>query len=367
MFSQKFDYFSIKKLLDQQAPALNISEIQSILESSLSLEGAAKLIASFDNSFAREIILKKAVQVRQEKWRGKLFLIPPLYISNGDEKKGGCLDSCSYCPWDHNKSFKEKLKRLSAFETEKETKFLIEKGYRDIELVSATDSAFLNAKNVFDYIVATKKAGAKNVGINFFPLKSVDDYHELAKAGCTFSIVWQETYCPSTYKKMHSKGPKSDMQYRLDAQDRALQGGIKTAGVAFLGGLNDWKLEALSTLTHALYLRDEYGANIIFGMPRLKSNTFSDYSDEAYCFVGAIYSLAIPEALPWFSTREVFELSARASEGGGCVFTLDSSTEVGGYTRNSGYSQFPVYSKSFSEGVEWLNGLGFDVNNELPW
>jgi hypothetical protein len=138
--------------------------------------------------------------------------------------------------------------------------------------------------------------------------------------------------------------------------------------------LADWRLEALVTIAHAQYLRKEYGANIIFGMPRWKhgAGVLIDvapafYGDAEYEFVGALCSLAIPSALPWFSTREHFDLSARCARGGGCLFTLDCSTSVGGYSSSDGFAQFPVYSRPFPEGIKWLRSLGFDPQIHLPW
>lgn len=368
MFSQNFSSLKIRELLEDKAPTT--SEVQSILDSSeISLVGTAKLLLALDDDSARNLIFEKATQVRRKKWGNQLFLMPPLYISDGDPEKGGCLDHCRYCLWRHGNVPKAKLKRLSVSETATEARILLGMGYQDIEIVSATDPILLDAKKASEYIRSVKKVGTNNIGINFFPLKTSDDYQQLAEAGCTFSIVWQETYFPKTYRIMHPKGPKSNMTYRLDAQDRALQGGIKNVGLAFLGGLTDWKYEALSTIAHAIYLRSKYNAHIIFGMPRLKGNLVAsvNYSDEAYRFVGAIYSLVMPDALPWFSTREVFELSTEAAKGGGCIFTLDCSTEVGGYTRKNGFAQFPVYSRSFAEGFEWLGKLGFNVQTTLPW
>jgi 2-iminoacetate synthase len=319
-------------------------------------------------------IIKEAIVRRKKLWRNRLFLMPPLYISDGDPNRQGCLDYCIYCPWRHGNVPSDKLKRLTAAETNSEAGYLLQLGYGDIELVAATDSELLNSQNAARMVVATREAGAKNVGINFFPLKRTEDYRTLAEVGCAFAIVWQETYLPDVYAEMHPRGPKMNMEYRLDAHDRALHGGIKTVGLAFLGGLADWRFEVLATIQHARYLQEEFGANVIFGMPRWKNGAGipihvapAFYGDKEYELVGALYSLAIPDALVWFSTREHFELSARCARGGGCIFTLDCSTEVGGYTRKEGFAQFPVYSKTFADGVEWLKSLGFQPEIHLPW
>ncbi|MBI4050693.1 MAG: hypothetical protein HY396_01815 [Candidatus Doudnabacteria bacterium] len=373
MFSEYFEPEKLAQLLIWETRSAD--KVGDLLRrESFDLPNLAQLILASDHEPFRLEVIAEAIRRRDEVWQKRLFLMPPLYISDGDPSIGGCLDYCVYCPWRHGNVPYDKLIRMNPEEVRKEAIHLLQLGYGDIELVAATDPELLNGQKAARMVIATRKAAARNVGINFFPLKQVDDYRLLADAGCTFTIVWQETYAAESYKEIHSHGPKANMQYRLDAHDHALQGGIKTAGVAFLGGLADWRFDALVTLDHALYLRKEYGANIIFGMPRWKYGAGTPmhtapafYGDKEYEFVGALYSLAIPEALPWFSTREHFDLSARCAKGGGCMFTLDCSTEVGGYTKQGGFAQFPVYSRSFSEGVEWLRNLGFNPQIHLPW
>lgn len=379
MFSKYFSTLKIERALkdNHRVSMKGVREIlsrNSILgfEGNVCLNDFGKLIMAYDDDHKRGLIIQSAKKMRKVKWNNRLFLMPPLYISSGDKKRGGCLDHCVYCQWHNGNVPKEKIVRMDYKEVQTETKLLLNIGYGDVELVSATDPVLFDGKSAGKYVRASKEAGAQNIGINFFPLKSAADYSALAKAGCTFVIVWQETYSASTYQKMHPSGPKSNMEYRLNAHDRALQGGIKTVGVAFLGGLSDWRYEAISTIAHAKYLREEYRANIIFGMPRWKKGASANispypYDDQMYEFVGALYSLAIPESLPWFSTREDFSLSAKAAQGGGCIFTLDCSTEVGGYSHKNNTPQFPVFSKSYKEGVKWLNQIGFKTETHLPF
>lgn len=375
MFSKYFDS-QIQKLQYYSASRNppKARDLEYMLEKeSFDLLDVAWLTHCFSDSLLCERIINEAVHRRRERWRDTLFLMPPLYVSNGDQKRG-CLDHCVYCPWRRGNVPVEQLVRMCPDEVSRETTHLLSLGYSDVELVAATDPKLLAIQNATRMVAAAREAGAQNVGINFFPLKRVDDYCVLADAGCTFAIVWQETYLYEIYTKIHPRGPKADVRYRLNAHDRALQGGIKTVGVAFLGGLADWRYEALATLGHAFYLHKEYGANIIFGMPRWKGGAGIPmrtapvfYGDKEYEFVGALYSLAIPESLVWFSTREHFNLSARCAKGGGCIFTLDCSTQVGGYTKKGGVAQFPVYSQSLNDGAQWLRNLGFNPQTVLPW
>lgn len=373
MFSKHFSSGYIASLLQAKQPAA--AEIKELLRrESFDITHLSRLVLGAREESARRAIIETAVQVRLERWHGKVFLMPPLYVSSGDAAYGGCLDYCMYCPWRNGNVPSDQLIHLTADEVCAESAYLLHLGYGDIELVAATDPKLLKAQGAAECVAAAKKAGARNVGINFFPLRRSEDYKVLVASGCTFVVVWQETYAEGIYRQLHPRGPKANFPYRLDAHDRVLQGGVKTVGVAFLGGLADWHFDALATLTHAQYLRQEYGANIIFGMPRWKNGSGtpmrvspSFYGDGTYELVGALYSLAMPDALPWFSTREHFDLSLECARGGGCVFTLDCSTEVGGYTRQGGSAQFPVYTRGFNEGVAWLRQHDLQPQIHLPW
>ncbi|MCL5667047.1 MAG: hypothetical protein M1383_04735 [Patescibacteria group bacterium] len=373
MFSEKFNPRFIRSLL--HSTPLSLAEVASLVNQyPLNLEQSAFLLSASDNAAACKLVIEAACKLRSARWQRRLFLMPPLYISDGDPGRGGCLDHCVYCPWRNGNIPIQHLKRLPPEAVAFEARHLLSLGYGDVELVAATDSKLLKAERAAEFVKAAKSAGAKNIGINLFPFRQPENYRQLVLAGCTFTIVWQETYQAGIYRKMHPKGPKANFNYRLNAHDRALIGGIKAVGLAFLGGLADWRFETLAAIAHAQYLKEEYGANIIFGMPRWKNGAGipmklapNSYGDQEFEFVGALYSLAVPDSLLWFSTREHFDLSARCAKGGGCMFTLDCSTEVGGYTQKGGFAQFPVYTRSFGEGVKWLQQLGFDPKVNLPW
>ncbi len=333
------------------------------------------LVANYADPEIRQVIIEKATQSRRQNWQDQLFLMPPFYISND------CMDQCLYCDYRKGQPPTASLLTLEPEEVRARTKDLIKQGYSDIELVAATEKRFLKGEIAAEYITATRDAGASHIGINFMPGPTEEYYQKIAEAGCSFVIVWQETYNPEVYTRMHPEGsPKHSMKYRLNAHDRAALGGIRTFGGAFLGRLpsTDWREESLMTLSHMQYLLETYNTDespvrIIFGMPRwirtsnihLQENS-SNYDDQAYQFVGALYSLFIPEGLVWFSTREEFELSAQAAKGGGCIFTLDCSTAVDGY-RKKGYAQFPVNSMKIDQGIPWLRNQGYNPRTSLPW
>ena len=354
---------------ERYAKALN--EVRNGLQSRPSLDWSnpISVVANYNNLEIRSEAISRATNARRKNWQNQLFLMPPYYISDD------CADSCLYCPYQKGLVPTEFLSTLNPQEVQIGVKDLLAKGYEDVELVSATNPKLLKGEIASEYVQAAKDAGVNHLGINFMPGSNEEYYRKVADAGTDYVIVWQETYNREVYTRMHPRGPKANMKYRLDAHDRAALGGIRTFGGGFLGRLpgTDWREESLMVLSHMGYLSETYKGQIIFGMPRwiptpdvaLKESP-SLYDDQSYQFVGALYSLFIPQGLVWFSTREEFGLSAKAAEGGGCLFTLDCSTEVDGYKRK-GYAQFPVYSMDITTGIPWLQNQGYNPTTSLPW
>lgn len=74
-----------------------------------------------------------------------------------------------------------------------------------------------------------------HVGITFSIHLLSGTFPSLRQVG-TFTL-FQETYHRPTFKKMHISGPKSDYDYRLLSQDRAMIGGVDDVGIGALFGL----------------------------------------------------------------------------------------------------------------------------------
>ena len=335
----------------------------------IEVEDVYILLQAEGNKEFEKIIFEKSNTKRQEKWKNRLFLVPPLYITSR------CINNCAYCPW--RRDNKVQRTSLSIKEFEREVDFLIKEGYRIIELVGASDP-LLKGKDIAGFIKITKdklkKVGGGEVGLNF-ESANFEDYRLFKEAGLDFMVLWQETYHKNTYEKLHpSKTKKSVIDYRLDAFDRAIKAGIKKVGLAFLGRLYDYKYELLFLFLHAEYLKKTYGINpFIIGSPRwiyskgqCLTKAPSEYTDDQWKLVASIIKLIFPSSLPWFSTREKFKLSKIVLSGGGMLFTLDCSTSVGGYASKKTFSQFPVYSMNLRQGIRWLRDLGYNPELRLP-
>ena len=373
MFSERFPEVknNVLRLLTEGIE-LDESQVKQVaLKSELSVEDAYVLTQCRTKDELRQLVIDTATERRKSMWNNRLFLVPPLYVSDR------CADNCVYCPYrKDNKGIQRII--LDEGTLLENVKFLSSQGYRVIELVAATDLT-LNSKKTANWIRLVKEhlegLGAGAVGLNFFPFASSDDYALIVESGLDFAVLWQETYDQDIYRTLHPGGtPKSDFHFRLNAFDRMMRGGLRRVGAAFLGGLGDWQYDLLMCISHGKYLEAEYGVPpYIIGTPRFKSSPGTSLQwdprplgDQDWLLMAAIYKLVFPKSLPWFSTREWFELSATAARGGGALFTLDCSTEVGGYTLDRGFAQFPVYSRSATKGIAWLKTLGFETSVMLP-
>ncbi len=63
--------------------------------------------------------------------------------------------------------------------------------------------------------------------------------------------VFQETYNPLKYSKIHLAGEKRIFPYRFNAQERALKAGMRGVAFAALLGIDDFRKDALVTALHA--------------------------------------------------------------------------------------------------------------------
>ena len=110
----------------------------------------------------------------------------------------------------------------------------------------------------------------KVIGLEVYPMNS-DEYAYLHECGADYVTVFQETYNSEKYETLHLAGHKRIFPYRLNAQERALKGGMRGVGFAALLGLDDFRKDAYATGMHAYLLQRKYPhAEIAFSCPRLR-------------------------------------------------------------------------------------------------
>ena len=150
----------------------------------------------------------------------------------------------------------------------------------------------------------------KVIGLEVYPTNS-ENYAYWHECGADYVTVFQETYNSDKYETLHLAGKKRIFPYRLNAQERALKGGMRGVGFAALLGLDDFRKDAFATGIHAYLLQRKYPqAEIAFSCPRLRPIINNDRINpmdvhEAQLLqVVCAYRLLLPFASITVSTRE---------------------------------------------------------------
>ena len=241
---------------------------------------------------------------REEKKRrfgNSISLFTPLYISNY------CDNACVYCGFNRTNSIRRS--KLELDEIEAELKAISSTGLEEILILTGESPEHSSV----EYITAACELARKYfrvVGLEVYPMDSAD-YSLLKEKGADFVTVFQETYDQELYAKLHPAGPKQNFSYRFNAQERALQGGIRGVAFACLLGLRDFRKDAFATGVHAGLIQRKYPhAELSLSCPRLRpiiNNSNLDYSnvEEADLLqIICAYRLYMPSAGITISSRE---------------------------------------------------------------
>ena len=145
-----------------------------------------------------------------------VYLFTPLYIANY------CENYCIYCGFNCYNDINRK--KLDMEEIEHEMKVIADSGIEEILMLTGESRSMSDVT----YIGEACKLASKyfrNVGLEIYPVNS-DEYKYLHECGADYVTVFQETYNPEKYEKLHLMGHKRVFPYRFDAQERAIIGGM---------------------------------------------------------------------------------------------------------------------------------------------
>jgi len=303
-----------------------------------------------DDNFLTQIF-ETARWVKERIYGWRLVLFAPLYISNL------CSNECLYCAFRaHNKTVKRRA--LTQTEIARETTILVEQGHKRVLLVAGESYPKEGLQYILDAIgtvYATKKGRGeiRRLNVNIAPL-SVEEFRELKRAEIGTYQLFQETYHDETYRNVHRGGPKADPDYRIEAIDRAFEGGINDVGIGVLYGLYDYRFEVLATLQHIEHLENTFnvGPHTI-SVPRIQQAEGSEFSkaapypvsDADFKKLVAVLRLAVPYTGIILSTRETAELRDELFRYGISQVSAESSTSPGGYSHGEKNSQFCLHDE----------------------
>ena len=169
--------------------------------------------------------IAQAAQIETRKHFGNsVYMFTPIYIANY------CENYCIYCGFNcHNKINRA---QLNAEEIEKEMAAIAETGLQEILILTGES----RNKSTVEYIGEACKIARKYfkvIGLEVYPVNS-DEYAYLHECGADYVTVFQETYNSDKYETLHLAGHKRIYPYRVNAQERALKGGMRGVGFAAL-------------------------------------------------------------------------------------------------------------------------------------
>lgn len=307
----------------------------------LSLEETAVLINTTAPD-AIEEIKEAARQLKVNIYGDRIVLFAPLYVGNL------CINNCAYC------GFKAKNKdivrhTLDQSQLIEETKALIDSGHKRLIMVYGEHprySADFIAETVKTvYGVRSKNGEIRRVNINAAPF-DISGFRKILDAKIGTYQIFQETYHPGTYDKVHLGGVKKNFEWRLTALDRAQEAGIDDVGIGVLLGLYDWRYELLGLLRHVNHLEASYrvGPHTI-SFPRIQHasqlNIDKKYMVDNNDFLKfvAILRLAVPYTGLILTAREPAHIRDEILSYG--VSQIDGGTkiELGAYSKKDSSKQ----------------------------
>ena len=340
---------------------------KSLSKQPLSVEETAELLAITSEEGLHELF-ETARELKRNVYGNRIVLFAPLYIGNY------CINDCTYCGF--RRSLRTTVRHtLSEEQLINEVKSLENEGHKRLILVYGEHTKYTPefiAKTVkLTYATKTNngKGEIRRVNINAAPL-DIAGYKIVKEAGIGTFQVFQETYHKETYAKYHPAGTqKGDYMWRLNAMDRAFEGGIDDMGIGALFGLYDWRFEVLGLVTHALHLQQRYGVGPhTISFPRIQPANGLDIelpyrvSDSEFERLVAILRLAVPYTGLIMTARESKAIRDKVMEFGVSQIDAGTKLEIGGYQKERQDKEQTLNEEQFQVGdtrdldevIHWL-------------
>lgn len=305
-----------------------------------SVEDLAALLSPAAEPFLEEMAKKATAETRKH-FGNSVYLFTPLYISNY------CENYCVYCGFNcHNNIRRAKLEPDGI---RREMEAIAKTGMEEI-LILTGESRKMSDVEYIGKACSIAHEYFKNVGIEVYPMNT-DEYKYVHECGADYVTVFQETYNSDKYEKLHLGGHKRVFPYRLNAQERAIRGGMRGVAFAALLGLDDFRKDAFATGVHAYLLQRKYPhAEISFSCPRLRPIVNNDkinprdVHEKQLLQVMTAFRIFMPFAGLTISTRE--RAGFRDNVVGMCATKISAgvSTGIGSHTEEDplGDNQFEI-------------------------
>lgn len=297
----------------------------------------------------REQVKEAARQLHERLFARRVRLLAPVCPTNR------CINECLYCPLRRSNP---RLRRTvaSARDLQREVTALVDEGHRHLTLVFGEDRSGIHyacdmVNAAYGVRSGTRRVHRVDLNLNSSHPEELAALAQIERLG-TYH-VYQETYDPETYARLHVDGPKQDYAWRLTCHDRACEAGLRDVGLGVLLGLHDPRFDVLAVLIHAQYLLERYNtAAEVITYPRLlpvpeapvTRDTSWQVDDEAFGFYIAVTRLVAPVTEIVLSTpatpevrRQLYALGVSQVSVGSLsypgVYSADGDPEAAGSLR----------------------------------
>lgn len=368
-FTDFIDDSYLRSLIDGTAE--DLGKCREIMQKSLSkqpltVEETAQLLAIRSEEGLKELF-STARELKRAVYGNRIVLFAPLYIGNY------CINDCKYCGF--RKSLRTTVRHtLSDEELVNEIISLENEGHKRLILVYGEHPKYTPefiAETVrLAYSTKSGKTGEiRRVNINAAPL-DIEGYKTVKAAGIGTFQVFQETYHKETYAKYHPANTmKGDYLWRLNAMDRAFEGGIDDMGIGALFGLYDWRFEVLGLVAHAIHLKSVYGVGPhTISFPRIQPANGLDLNlpyavnDDDFKKLVAVLRLAVPYTGLIMTARESKAIRDEVIEFGVSQIDAGTKLEIGGYNKERSGDEQTLAEEQFQvgdtrgldEAIRWL-------------
>ena len=265
-----------------------------------SVEDFKALLSPAAEPFLEQMAQKARLET-QKHFGNTVYLFTPLYIANY------CENYCVYCGFNCYNHINRM--RLDKEQIEHEMKVIAGSGMEEILILTGESRGMSSIEYIGEACRLARKY-FRMVGLEIYPVNT-DEYRYLHECGADYVTVFQETYDTDKYETLHLAGHKRVWPYRFDAQERALQGGMRGVAFSALLGLSDFRKDALASALHLYYLQRKYPqAEMSLSCPRLRPIINNDkinpmdVHEKQLCQVICAYRIFLPFIGITVSSRE---------------------------------------------------------------
>ena len=312
----------------RRAEAASDAEVDRALgRPGVDLDGFLALISPAAGAYLDEIA-HRARALTRARFGRVIQMYAPLYVSNE------CTNACVYCGFNRGRPIRRTT--LTPDEVRAEAEVLWGQGFRSVLVVSGEHPRALPLERL-EALVRELGARFPSLSLEVAPLGE-GEYRRLIRAGVDGLTVYQETYDPGLYGRVHPAGRKRDYSWRLETPERGARVGMRRVGIGALLGLGPWRTEAVALALHALWLqKHHWQAQVCVSFPRLRDapggfRPPAPVSDRDIVQLACALRLLLPDAGLVLSTREA--PGFRDGLARICIthMSAGSRTEPGGYT-----------------------------------